>query len=381
LLKYSLHESRMKTIFVIFILLLNDSARSQELLANGGFEDENICTEYHINCAPEAWICTSPSYSFYFKEAKLAHSGGHFMGILAGHSKSTYKRTFIRSRLVCSLQKDHRYRLSFFIKSRHDITDSAGIYFTAYDFLLEKNVFHKIIPTVYLADALQKPVKTDTGWQQVVINYTATGQENFLSIGYFGKNDLKGSTGIPMENNFLFFVDDLSMIPQDPAEMLCPGWRANIDTIYAQNERHEYLDMFIRYYRNDPPPVHRFPSTIAPHIDTLIIPDILFASGSAVLNKSSYPLLDSFCTAINKRSFDSLCVTGHTDSIGTLDYNNRLSAGRAQAVADYIKQQLMVRDDNLRIRYYAWFKPIALNSTAAGRQKNRRVEILLYRHN
>jgi outer membrane protein OmpA-like peptidoglycan-associated protein len=311
------------------------------------------------------------------------------MGILAGHSKSYFKRTFIRSRLVCSLRKGHQYRLSFFIRSRYNILDSAGIYFTSYDFLFEKNVFHTIVPTVYLADASAKPAGADTGWQQVAINYTATGEENFLSIGYFAKNDLKGNTGIYRENNFLFLLDDLAMIPLDPHEQICQDWKTNTDSIYAQNERHEYLDMMIRLYRHTPPHISPFTATIIPVIpavpilpvvDTLIIPDILFATGSAVLKKDSHPLLDSFCMAMNKKSFDSLLVEGHTDSVGTFVYNMKLSADRAQAVAGYIKQKIAINDGKLLIRHYAYFKPVALNNTPENRRKNRRVELLVYRH-
>jgi outer membrane protein OmpA-like peptidoglycan-associated protein len=379
----------MKIVLLVFLLLQLSTAHTQNLLANGGFEDENICTEYHVNCAPEAWICTSPSFLFYFKDPKLAHSGGHAMGILAGHSKSYFKRTFIRSRLVCSLRKDHQYRLSFFVRSRHNILDSAGVYFTNYDFLFEKNVFHTIIPSAYLADASARPASADTGWQQVVINYTATGEENFLSIGYFAKNDLRGNTGIYRENNFLFLLDDLAMVPFDPNEQLCQDWKTNTDSIYAQNERHEYLDLIIRLYRYDPPHITPFTATVIPAIpavstlpmvDTLIIPDILFATGSAVLKKDSHPLLDSFCIAINKKSFDSLLVEGHTDSVGTLDYNMKLSADRAQAVASYIKQKIEINDGKLLIRHYAYFKPVALNNTPGGRRRNRRVELLVYRH-
>jgi outer membrane protein OmpA-like peptidoglycan-associated protein len=378
----------MKIFSFVLVLLFQLPARSQDLLANGGFEVENVCTEYHVKCAPEAWICTAPSYYFYFMGPEVAHQGKFFMGIVAGHSTRPYKRTFIRTRLVCSLQKDHHYTVSFFIRSPHAILDSAGIYFTAYDFLFEKRPFQTIVPAVYLATAASKPVKKDTGWQQVAIDYTATGEENFFTIGYFAKNDLKGSTGIDKENNFLFFIDDFSMLPADSAEQICPSWQANIDTIYAQNERHEYLDREIRLYRNNPPPLQRFDSTgipvahiAAPRIDTLLIPDILFASGKTDLTSNSHPLLDSFCTALAKRNFDSLKIEGHTDSIGTLEYNKKLSAGRARAVAEYIYDRVTMTEEQLLVYYYAYTRPLASNATAVGRQKNRRVVILVYHHN
>ena len=183
-----------------------------------------------------------------------------------------------------------------------------------------------------------------------------------------------------MENNFLFLVDDWSMVPIDPNEQLCPDWRQNTDSIYAQNERHEYLDMLVKFYRQHPVIITPFASTIVPHIDTLVIPDILFATASATLNKDSHPLLDSFCAAIHKNRFDSLLVEGHTDSVGTLGYNTKLSADRAQTVADYIKQQVALTSDKLHIRHYAYNKPVAANNTTEGRRRNRRVEIFVYRH-
>lgn len=378
----TMHAGIKPFLIGCFCVLAVGITHAQDLLANGGFEDENICSEYHIKCAPEAWICTSPSYYFYFKGREVAHSGIFFMGMVAGHTIKEFKRTFIRSRLVCGLQQNHHYRISFYMRSPHPLLDSVGIFFSDYDFLFEKRIYNKIMPTMFVADAMQKPVKGDTSWQQVVMDYTATGQENFFTIGYFAKKDLRGTnTGVPMENNFLFFVDDFSMQPVDPAEQLCPDWRLNTDTIYAQNERHEWLDREIKYYRNNLPWITPFATTIVPHIDTLLIPDILFASGSAVLNKGSHPLLDSFCAAINKKNLDSICVEGHTDSVGTLEHNMQLSMGRARAVVTYIQQQLAIREEQFRVRWFAYNRPVASNKTAEGRQKNRRVEILLYRHN
>ncbi|MBS1567552.1 MAG: hypothetical protein JST39_24420, partial [Bacteroidetes bacterium] len=47
----------MKNIALFLFLLLSVRGFSQELLANGSFEDKNMCTEYNKDCAPEAWLC------------------------------------------------------------------------------------------------------------------------------------------------------------------------------------------------------------------------------------------------------------------------------------------------------------------------------------
>src|SRR5687768_3111021 len=127
-----------------FILLFPICAFSQNLLVNPGFEEENICSEYKVNCAPEGWIYTVPSYNYYFVDPQLAHQGSRFISIIAGHAQKPYYRTFVRSRLLCALQKDKTYRIEFFVKSVHPILDSMGVYFSSYDFLFEKQPYQKI---------------------------------------------------------------------------------------------------------------------------------------------------------------------------------------------------------------------------------------------
>jgi outer membrane protein OmpA-like peptidoglycan-associated protein len=80
------------------------------------------------------------------------------------------------------------------------------------------------------------------------------------------------------------------------------------------------------------------------------------------------------------RLVDSLIIEGHTDSIGRLDYNQKLSENRAKSVEQYIVQKTAVVESKIMIRFYASLRPAAANSTIKGRQKNRRVEMYLYTH-
>jgi outer membrane protein OmpA-like peptidoglycan-associated protein len=69
-------------------------------------------------------------------------------------------------------------------------------------------------------------------------------------------------------------------------------------------------------------------------------------------------------------------IEGHTDSVGTDDYNQQLSERRAQAVRDYLVQQ-GIGTDAIVARGLGKTSPIAPNDTPEGRQKNRRVELVL----
>jgi outer membrane protein OmpA-like peptidoglycan-associated protein len=69
-------------------------------------------------------------------------------------------------------------------------------------------------------------------------------------------------------------------------------------------------------------------------------------------------------------------VEGHTDSIGSDSYNQRLSQKRAESVKRYLNQHFSIPSDRLVVRGFGKSKPIASNDTSEGRDKNRRVEVV-----
>ncbi|HZP44246.1 MAG TPA: OmpA family protein [Candidatus Binataceae bacterium] len=71
-------------------------------------------------------------------------------------------------------------------------------------------------------------------------------------------------------------------------------------------------------------------------------------------------------------------VAGHTDSVGSNDYNYTLGQRRADSVAGYLIGKEGVDPMQVRVISYGASKPVADNRTASGRRTNRRVEILVY---
>jgi outer membrane protein OmpA-like peptidoglycan-associated protein len=70
-------------------------------------------------------------------------------------------------------------------------------------------------------------------------------------------------------------------------------------------------------------------------------------------------------------------IEGHTDSVGSQDYNQKLSEDRAQAVHDYLISSALPADRMNAVRGFGKIRPVATNDTAEGRQTNRRVEIVI----
>jgi outer membrane protein OmpA-like peptidoglycan-associated protein len=104
--------------------------------------------------------------------------------------------------------------------------------------------------------------------------------------------------------------------------------------------------------------------------------DVLFRSGSFELLPGARERLAKVSGIVLAYPTLHVAIEGHTDSIGTDDYNQQLSERRAQAVRDYFVQQ-GINSASVEARGYGKTEPIATNDTPEGRQQNRRVELIL----
>ncbi len=110
---------------------------------------------------------------------------------------------------------------------------------------------------------------------------------------------------------------------------------------------------------------------------TLVMPsNVTFDVDKADIKASFYPVLDSVALVLDEYDKTIIDVVGHTDSTGSHQYNQALSERRADSVAKYLISQKV---DRVRIETFGMgeTRPIADNSTAQGRQLNRRVELTL----
>lgn len=110
---------------------------------------------------------------------------------------------------------------------------------------------------------------------------------------------------------------------------------------------------------------------------TLVMPsNVTFDVNKEDIKASFYPVLDSVALVLDEYDKTIIDVVGHTDSKGSLQYNQALSERRANSVASYLISQKV---DRVRIETFGVgeTRPIADNATAQGRQQNRRVELNL----
>lgn len=107
------------------------------------------------------------------------------------------------------------------------------------------------------------------------------------------------------------------------------------------------------------------------------LPDVLFDFDRATLTPAARATVREIADVVKNAATDrTVSVEGHTDSVGTFGYNTQLSEERARSVASELVANGVARR-RLSTHGFGENRPIADNSTAAGRSKNRRVEVIV----
>jgi OmpA-OmpF porin, OOP family len=103
----------------------------------------------------------------------------------------------------------------------------------------------------------------------------------------------------------------------------------------------------------------------------------LFGAGATTLDKTHQKIIDRAAEAVKQFPGAQILVEGNTDSVGTAKGLQKLSEDRALAVATYLAEKLGIPATQASYAGYGLAKPIAPNSTAEGRTRNRRLDIVL----
>jgi outer membrane protein OmpA-like peptidoglycan-associated protein len=113
--------------------------------------------------------------------------------------------------------------------------------------------------------------------------------------------------------------------------------------------------------------------------DTLLVhfqSDVLFDVDSAIVKPQAQGALDDAAQVFQEYKKTAIIVQGHTDSTGTEEHNQALSERRAQSVVAYLTGK-GIDPARMAPQGYGEGQPVASNDTDDGREKNRRVDLLL----
>ena len=377
-----------RLLFLLLSVAYFTSSPAQNLVSNGGFEERNVCTEFRVLCAPEGWFRIPLDPVSIGKGTAGFLAGNHHENIVMDNiARPGIFRTYLYTRLLCPLEKGKEYifTASFRVQNNEMLRyiDIAWLDFEPFHYqarIAQSTQRNRITP-------VNETAQQQLGWKQYSIRFTATGEEQYLMIGNLGKETFPGKP--QMRSLIIYEMDNVSVFSADNSAKSCKELDANKQFLYQHNYRHtpgKFIDDEEPVKEPEPEiskdPVIPVPSpAIVPPVvnDTFVIPDVLFKFDRSELKPEFADRLDTLITKIQNRTFKRIEVLGHTDSLGNDAYNKRLSLSRAETIKKYLMDRLHYASDSIVTKGFAATIPVTSNTTAAGRQRNRRVEIVLVR--
>jgi outer membrane protein OmpA-like peptidoglycan-associated protein len=345
---------------------------AQNLIPNPGFEVYLECPRHLGNFQDDVAIWTTPtegSTDYFhlcskymgtpenFNGAQNTFEGKGYAGFYA-YAPEDY-REYLQIKLKTPLKKEKSYLLSFHV-SLAERSDFAirdfGVLFSSVPLSLKTkktltrgrrysvkgNDYH------YLEISNEGFIDDTSVWIQVETELKAKGSERYLILGNFRSNKETPTIKTSRDSNkgAYYYIDQVELWEQPE-----PGPVSDL----------AHGDMDQGDFRLDSLQVFR---SLLFEFDTYQ----LSGSGKEEL-KSLYGFLEADPTL-------ELHLGGHTDAMGSPQYNQRLSERRCRAVASYLNE-LGIPASRIRWQGYGASQPIASNTTEAGRSRNRRVEFII----
>ncbi len=110
---------------------------------------------------------------------------------------------------------------------------------------------------------------------------------------------------------------------------------------------------------------------------TLTLRGVSFDSAKSTIKPESYPVLDEAAKILKDNPTIHVEIQGHTDYMGSYEYNQNLSKARATAVVNYFIMNHNIDANRLVAQGYGETRPIADNRSESGRELNRRIEFVV----
>lgn len=380
-----------RLLFFLLTICCLSTTHAQNLIGNSSFEDRNTCTELRAVCAPEGWFRIPLDAVSAIKGTAGFFLGNHHDNIVMENVKRPgINRTYIYTRVLCALEQGREYvfTASFRTAPGQDFYRMNILWLPFEPFRYQDRISKEPGRNTIRPD--NKKDDQPAGWKEYSIRFIATGEEKYLLIGNLEREVFPGKPTAQQRSLIIYEIDNVSLVPADPSVNACKERAENQKKLYANNYRHtpgKFIDEDPGVIPDPEPEIKK--DTPAPVLidlppppvvnDTLVIPDVLFKFDKSELNPVFAYRLDTLIDKIKNKSFKRIEILGHTDSLGNNTYNQKLSISRAETVKKYLSDHLDYPAGNILTKGFAATLPVTTNANAAGRQKNRRVEIVLIR--
>ncbi len=347
---------------------------AQNLVQNPSFEEYLECPQRlaRFDTNVVSWSCPSMGTTDYFnscseimgtpdnfKGRQPADFGNGYVGFYV-YAPDDY-REYLQVELQEQLIKGVNYEVSFYV-SLADRSDSAikefGVLFSQ-DQLdidtqknLSKNLWYQQEGNRYnyLEIGYSNFYSNTEDWILVHTQFEAKGSEKYMTLGNFKPNARTRlfQTKKESKQGAYYYVDMVSVITDDPPRKITEL------VAIADGKETKNIELDKSY----------------------IFKNLLFEFDQSALLETSKNELQKVADHLKSNAMLHITIIGHTDDVGTSQYNQKLSEQRAAAVAGYLLQ-LGIPEDRIAWKGHGGGKPITENGTEAGRSLNRRVEFVI----
>jgi OOP family OmpA-OmpF porin len=373
------------SIFCFFISLLIKlnvpQIMSQNLVPNSSFEDfidfnTTNKTGWHKvqgTDTPDYFNLSDYSHRKVFEDyigGTVPRTGNGFVGIFCYrvHPGRDIKniREFIETPLVSELEKDSLYRVEVSLcldKESNIAIKNYGMLFSNSSLQVNSDLkLSSLKPQIEFNSSYLDSIKS---WITLQSFYRAGGSEKYLLIGNF-KSDRNTMTRkiVPVvekgkrrkwdlasgEKATYYYIDDVII---EKAEII------DKIPVIVHDKEEELIDTF---------------NIEEIKVDTnIILENIFFEFNKWDLLPESYNEINKLYHLMNTNPTARIKLEGHTDNIGSYDFNLRLSLKRVESVAGYLIRN-GISPDRIELAGYSYAYPLVSNDTEEGRKINRRVE-------
>lgn len=357
--------------WVAFFIFIPFFAGAQSLVANGGFEEYYRCPASFSTTSRDYFLpgWNSPNKGtpdhyhqcswgdndvpFNWAGQSNAHSGMGYSGIYTWSDNGKNYREYVQCELVKPLEKGARYRVEFHFKlSSYSVfaTDRMGLIFS--DSVLNR-ADDKVIKRTPVVLKMNNNGFRGEAWESASMEYTARGGERSMVIGNFSDDrsthhfllaDRKGKSFM-LSASAYYYIDDVSLVQTWP-----PLPTNEPDTLTWTDGR-----------------------PIAPN-EIYVLKNIQFELNSYEVAVDYHPDLEKIVQVLKERPEWKVELTGHTDDLGTDQYNLELSQNRARSVGVYLSGK-GIAEARITTRGFGKQQPLSVKMDEAARSINRRVEV------
>ena len=361
----------MKPLLVCLLFLLAAATKAQNLVPNSSFEDTCECGKKGELCDPAGWLYIKKGATngyAHMVDGIAAHSGSRKLSFTVG-KKFDKQRTYWETTLLKPLQKGARYKLTLYIHGWDDPPNlnDMGIWFVDSLFFVREDTL--LQPAKYIDILHARIGQEKNGWFKVEQEIVPERNYRYMLVGNFSPKDYQQVARGRFSRSYYIcdFIDDIKIEPVPKED--CPDCPRLKDSIYTISQQ-----LLVRQ-RSAAPEREKIATTgagtVTKTIDTLELPNFLFASNSSKMSDSNS--LAQYNSIFGDARVQKVVVAGYTDTVGTREYNAALAERRAREVAEQIERRFNIN-------------PAIVESAGRGvskkyaeMEKNRRVEIYIYR--